>query len=51
MQRRAPHYYRVSPKHSGKALDVAGASPNNGANVQQWTYGGGPNQLWRLVER
>ena len=31
------------------AADVEGARQNNGANVQQWQYGGGANQLWRLV--
>jgi len=39
-------YYSVRAVHSGKALDVAGASTADGANVQQWTYGGGNNQQW-----
>jgi serine protease AprX len=34
--------------HSNKALDVAGISTSNGANVQQWNYNGGANQRWRI---
>ncbi|MFF8375208.1 RICIN domain-containing protein [Streptomyces sp. NPDC015661] len=35
-------------RHSGKALDVSGISPDNGAPVIQWDYWGGNNQRWRL---
>jgi beta-glucanase (GH16 family) len=41
------NYYLVS-LYSGKALDVADASGNSGANVQQWSYGAGGNQQWEL---
>ncbi len=33
---------------SGKVLDVAGASADDGALVQQWSYASGANQQWRL---
>ena len=35
-------------RHSGKALDVAGGSTTNGAQVHQWDYFGIPNQQWLL---
>lgn len=38
--------YRIVARHSGKALDVSGHGTADGANVQQWTYGGGNNQRW-----
>jgi hypothetical protein len=38
--------YRFVSVHSGKVLDVADWSTQNGGNVQQWTYGGGANQQW-----
>ena len=43
--------YEIVAKHSGKCLDVEGARPDNGTNVQQWACGGGPNQRWRLVDK
>ena len=33
---------------SGKVLDVSGASQDDGANVQQWTWNGSGAQRWRL---
>lgn len=39
----------LSAKHSGKCLDVSGASSNNGAPIIQWDCNGGQNQQWRLV--
>lgn len=42
-------YYTISAKHSGKFLDVSGASGNDGAAVIQWSGNGGDNQKWRLV--
>jgi hypothetical protein len=42
-------YYKVIAKHSGKCLDVNGASTADGANVQQWSCNGGNNQRWKLV--
>jgi Ricin-type beta-trefoil lectin domain-like len=35
---------------SNKGLDVQDRSTRNGANVQQWGYGGEPNQRWELIE-
>lgn len=40
--------YRITARHSGKALDVAGSSQADGANVAQYTYGGGNNQKWTV---
>jgi aryl-phospho-beta-D-glucosidase BglC (GH1 family) len=40
--------YKVQARHSGKALDAAGVGTSDGTNVQQWQYGGGNNQLWRV---
>jgi len=43
-------YYSISARHSGKVLDVYGASQENSGNIVQWEYLGGANQQWRLVE-
>ena len=40
--------YRIVAVHSGKVLDVQGISTANGANIQQWDWVGGFNQLWRF---
>lgn len=42
-------YYDIKAKHSGKCLDVSGASTSNNADVFQYTCGGSANQNWRLV--
>ena len=42
--------YTIKAKHSGKALDVAGYSNQPGALVDQWTYVGGNNQRWELID-
>ncbi|MBC8097394.1 MAG: RICIN domain-containing protein, partial [Akkermansiaceae bacterium] len=39
---------RIVARHSGKALDVQGASTANGAAVGQFTAGVGANQQWKL---
>ena len=40
-------YYRLTPRHSGKAVAVQSASTANSANVLQWTYGGSnTNDEW-----
>ena len=44
----APGVYEVVARHSGKCLDVAGASLNAGAPVIQWTCHGGENQHWAV---
>lgn len=41
-------YYRITPRHSGKSMDVFGAGYANDAKVIQWPYGGGANQQWQL---
>ncbi len=41
--------YQITARHSGKALDVAASSTADGANVQQYTYGGGSNQKWTVT--
>ncbi|TDU91616.1 ricin-type beta-trefoil lectin protein [Kribbella voronezhensis] len=40
--------YRLTANHSGKALDVAGCSAANNADVIQWPYWGGSCQQWYL---
>lgn len=40
--------YRINARNSGKALDVSGNSTANGALINQWTYGGGANQKWKI---
>lgn len=40
--------YEIVNVNSGKALDSAGTW--DGANVQQWSYGGGDNQKWVLTD-
>lgn len=41
--------YRIISVASGKAVEVAGLSGENGAKVQQWSYVGGKNQQWKMV--
>jgi|GEM_PF-165509 len=41
--------YKITAQHSGKALDVAGGSPVDGANVQQWTDNGNAQQKWKVI--
>ena len=36
--------------NSGKALDVENVSTLNGASIQVWSYTGGLNQQWQLVQ-
>jgi len=43
--------YTLTARHSGKCLDVAGASGKNGADVQQWDCNNGNNQKWSLVSK
>ena len=46
----APEYYRITARHSGKVMDVIGASTANSAEVKQWGWNGGANQKWSLVD-
>ncbi len=41
--------YIIVNRNSGKVMEVAGASTNAGANVQQGTYTGAANQQWNVV--
>ena len=42
-------YYRLTARHSGKAVVVQGAATGNGANVYQWPYGGAArNDEWEV---
>ena len=42
-------YYRLTPRHSGKALVVQNASTSNSAAVVQYTYGGSAtNDEWQI---
>jgi DNA-binding beta-propeller fold protein YncE len=45
-------YYRITARHSGKAVVVEGASTANSANVIQWTYTSGPaaNDEWTFSD-
>jgi aryl-phospho-beta-D-glucosidase BglC (GH1 family) len=40
--------YRITARHSGKALEVASTSTANGTNVDIRTYGGATNQRWTV---
>src|SRR5262245_4946132 len=40
--------YELVAHHSGKCLDVSGASTDDGAPVIQWTCNGGLSQRWTL---
>jgi hypothetical protein len=43
-------YYRLTPRHSGKALVVQNASTSNSAAVIQYTYGGSnTNDEWQIT--
>ena len=43
-------YYRITPRHSGKAVAVQSASTANSANVFQWNYGGAnTNDEWQAL--
>ncbi|MEU8403645.1 family 43 glycosylhydrolase [Nonomuraea sp. NPDC048892] len=43
-------YYRITARGSGKVMDVVGASTADGANVIQYTCGGGANQQWSRTQ-
>ena len=40
--------YAIRCQHSGKFVDVDGASKDSGRNVIQWQYNGKANQRWRI---
>lgn len=43
-------YFSIHPNHSGRALDIRDASTSAGAQVQQYYYTGGAQQLFRFEE-
>jgi len=42
--------YAIVNMYSAKALEVEASSADNGANVVQWAYWGGANQLWDVTD-
>jgi hypothetical protein len=44
-------YSLIIAKHSGKCLDVNGASTGDSASIIQHSCHGGDNQLWRIESR
>lgn len=42
--------YRVTARHSGRVMDVIGASTADRAEVRQWGWNGGANQLWTFED-
>jgi hypothetical protein len=42
-------YVTINPTNSGKCLDVAEISKDNGALIHQWSCWGGDNQKWTLA--
>jgi hypothetical protein len=42
--------YRVTARHSGKVIDVVGASTANNAEVKQYPWNGGGNQRWQFQD-
>lgn len=43
--------FKVLNRNSGKALDATGNGTADGTQIIQWTYGGGNNQRWTLLDR
>ncbi|OXU15279.1 RICIN domain-containing protein [Sedimentisphaera salicampi] len=43
-------WYRITPQHSGKCIEVNGSSSADGANVEQNSFSGGENQQWKLED-
>ena len=41
-------WFRLVNRQSGKVLDVAGPSNDDGANIHQWSWVNGESQQWRL---
>ncbi len=41
--------YKITARHSGKALDVLGASADEDAEIIQWDYTGRDNQIWQIA--
>ena len=43
-------YYEIVARHSGKCLDVSGASTATGALLHQWDCVGVQNQQWQIID-
>ncbi|HEY8936413.1 MAG TPA: RICIN domain-containing protein [Cyclobacteriaceae bacterium] len=43
-------YYKITNRNSGKVLDINGSSTADGASAIQWTWSGGNNQQWQIIE-
>lgn len=42
-------YYKIINRNSGMALDIPNHSTNDGTQLDQWTYSGADNQLWKIL--
>ncbi|MEV4799222.1 RICIN domain-containing protein [Nonomuraea sp. NPDC049421] len=42
--------YRITARHSGKVMDVVGASTADNAEVKQYPWNGGDNQRWQFQD-
>src|SRR4029453_8726670 len=42
--------WTLAAQHSGRVVDVSGASTADGAQVVQWAATGGNNQKWQAVD-
>jgi len=41
--------YEIQSASSGQGINVSGWSTANGAQIIQWPYGGGSNELWNFI--
>lgn len=46
----AKGFYKIINVNSGKAIEVKDYSQDNGAQIVQWDFHGGDNQLWNIVD-
>ncbi|MBA2937369.1 RICIN domain-containing protein [Paenibacillus sp. CGMCC 1.16610] len=42
-------HYKIVNRNSGKALDIPSHSTVDGTQLDQWTYAGATNQLWKIL--
>jgi|GEM_PF-2043246 hypothetical protein len=50
LQPMAGGFYRIGSRHTNQALDVYEMNRHHGGPVCLWTFWGGENQQWRLIE-
>jgi hypothetical protein len=43
-------YHRLTARHSGKVLNVAGAGTADGANVDQWAWANVNQQQFQIIQ-